>query len=360
MTAPERTGAVSRPVLSVFYDGSCPMCVREVAVYRRQSPGDIAWHDLSAPGLVVPRDSRGVQPTHAALMARFHVHSTEGGWFSGASAFTRVWQRLGLFWKTVALVGRIPGGLRLMDAVYALFLRIRPRLQRLVGGLTRAAAFPAVMTPAIRSDHAGETGAVWIYRAMLALSRDRQIRPLLEEHARQEKIHLEAMERLLPWRERSWLLPLWRGAGALTGAIAAMGGRRWILATIAAVERFVDRHYAEQIEQLRDLMAAAGESPDNRLCTAPMPLDALAASPCAQGECAATGSGGAILLTILESFRADECRHRDEALDLLRPDPAIGSPPEAQAPLTASPVLAMWCRLVDVGSRLAVRAAKAI
>jgi len=358
-----------RPTLSVFYDGSCPMCVREVAVYRRQSPADIVWHDLSSPGLRIPSDRAGYQPSHAVLMRRFHVHSSEGRWLDGAAAFTLIWQRLGLAWRALAQIGRLPGGLRLMEVVYAIFLSLRPRLQRAVGALLRPSAVPVPMIPAIRSDHAGETGAVWIYRAMLALSRDRRLRPMLEEHAEQERQHLAAMNEMLPWRQRSWLLPLWRVAGATTGAVAALGGRRWILATIAAVERFVDRHYEEQIEQLSALIAAA-PAPDLQSSAAVPPacVEGLIPSapadgtPCAAGLGCAAGPSLLELLSLLERFRADECRHRDDAAHLLVEQEAVRMnqkpPAEAVAPLGRW--LRLWCALVDRGSRIAVRAAKAI
>jgi demethoxyubiquinone hydroxylase (CLK1/Coq7/Cat5 family)/predicted DCC family thiol-disulfide oxidoreductase YuxK len=356
-----------RPTLSVFYDGSCPMCVREVALYRRQSPADIIWHDLSSLGLSIPRDTAGYQPSHAVLMRRFHVHSSEGQWLDGAAAFALIWQRLGFAWRVLAQIGRLPGGLRLMDAVYAMFLSLRPGLQRAVGALLRPSAVPVPMIPAIRSDHAGETGAVWIYRVMLALSRDRRLRPMLEEHAEQERQHLAAMNELLPWRQRSWLLPLWRVAGATTGAVAALGGRRWILATIAAVERFVDRHYEEQIEQLSALIAAepardlrSSAAVPSACATGLGPGAPADGTPCAASLGCAVGPSLVELLSLLERFRADECRHRDDAqrlLDRQEAEPAIDASPSA---IPAGRWLRLWCALVDRGSRVAVRAAKAI
>ena len=51
-------------------------------------------------------------------------------------------------------------------------------------------------------------------------------------------------------RHRSRLLPLWRTAGWLTGALPAWVGPRAVYATIEAVATFVDQHYAEQIESI--------------------------------------------------------------------------------------------------------------
>ena len=347
-----------RPVLNVFFDGSCPMCVREVAAYRRQAPSDIVWNNLALPDLQIPVDRLGYQPDPAALMKRFHVFSSDGLWLHGAPAFVLLWRRLGWMWRALASIGRLPGGVWLMDTVYAGFLRLRPFLQRTVRGmLSEPSGIPRVMIPAIRSDHAGETGAVWIYRAMLLWSRDPQLRPMLEEHAEQEQQHLAAFNDLLPWRFRSRLLPAWRLSGWLVGTVAAAGGRRWILATIAAVERFVDRHYQEQIDQLEHLItsdADGGAAQDARL--------ACASGACSDSARSAQTDAPHQLLGVLNRFRNDECRHRDEAQQYLAErtgSPSLTGSRTAHNSMT-NRLLDRWCGLVGWGSAVAVRAAKVI
>ena len=75
----------------------------------------------------------------------------------------------------------------------------------------------------LRSDHAGETGAVQIYRGMLAMSRDTAVRRFALAHVRTELRHLQFFDHWLPKRYRSRLLPLWRAAGWMLGAGAAFG-----------------------------------------------------------------------------------------------------------------------------------------
>ncbi len=37
--------------LMVYYDGQCPVCRREIALYRRlDTAGAVAWRDLHEPG----------------------------------------------------------------------------------------------------------------------------------------------------------------------------------------------------------------------------------------------------------------------------------------------------------------------
>ncbi len=99
----------------------------------------------------------------------------------------------------------------------------------------------------LRSDHAGETGAVAIYKGMLACSRDAELRAFALTHLQTEKRHLEIMQAWLPGSYRSRLLPLWYLSGWLLGAIAAIGGRQFAYITISAVENFVIDHYEAQL-----------------------------------------------------------------------------------------------------------------
>jgi ubiquinone biosynthesis monooxygenase Coq7 len=108
---------------------------------------------------------------------------------------------------------------------------------------------PAAVVADLRTDHAGETGAVCIYQGVLRFARDPALRAFAERHLATEQAHLQAVEPWLAPADHSRLLPLWRLAGWLTGALPALLGPRAVYATIEAVERFVDHHYAEQIQR---------------------------------------------------------------------------------------------------------------
>ena len=169
---------------------------------------------------------------------------------------------------------------------------------------------PRWLRQELRSDHAGEYGAVMIYRGILAISRDAQARQFAERHLVTEARHLKLMEEIVPPANRTRLLPLWHLMGWLTGALPALFGREAIFATIEAVETFVDHHYAQQIVRLGN----AGEE-------------------------------GLLRQTLLDC-QADEVDHRDEAAEL-------GSRHK-------SPLLQLWCAAVGAGSAAAVVAAKRI
>ena len=118
--------------LAVFYDGSCPLCVKEIGFYRRRRGADaIDWIDVSA-GLTGPAPVMAAPGlTRCDAMARFHVMDARGALHSGGDAFARLWSALPAF----SLAGRLarlqPIGWALNRA-YNGFLRLRPQLQRLV------------------------------------------------------------------------------------------------------------------------------------------------------------------------------------------------------------------------------------
>jgi ubiquinone biosynthesis monooxygenase Coq7 len=118
--------------------------------------------------------------------------------------------------------------------------------------LTLPADLPAWLRRDLRSDHAGESGAVEIYRGILAVSRSDAVRTFATEHLETESRHLRLMDDLVPPAQRSRLTWLWRLAGWITGALPALFGPRAVFRTIEAVETFVDGHYADQVAALSD------------------------------------------------------------------------------------------------------------
>jgi demethoxyubiquinone hydroxylase (CLK1/Coq7/Cat5 family) len=137
---------------------------------------------------------------------------------------------------------------------YNAFLRIRPALQSLARRVapdapTHEAPAPVLslhMERELRSDHAGETGAVYIYKGLASVAAwrgDTELLAFAHRHGKTEADHLLRVEHWLAPQRRSRLLSLWRVAGWLTGALPALAGRRAVYATIASVETFVDQHY---------------------------------------------------------------------------------------------------------------------
>lgn len=290
--------------VEVYFDGSCPMCRREIAVYQNITPDQpIAWVDVSKPDTQLPQGQSKEQ-----LMARFHTRTAQGELLSGAAAFVHVWAQLP-GWRVLAWLARVPGMLWVMEKAYNGFLPVRPAIQRFILKFDTS-HLPPTLVADIRTDHAGETGAVWIYKGILAVSRNPEIRAFASEHLHTEQRHLNAMNTLLPVFRRSWLLVPWRIAGFLTGALPALLGPSAVYRTIAAVETFVNLHYQEQIDKLNAL-----------------------------------GTHQALKAQLIE-FQLDECAHRDEAA--------------AKTTKPGGMFARLWVGAVGTGSKVAVTLARFI
>lgn len=108
----------------------------------------------------------------------------------------------------------------------------------------------------LRVDHAGEYGAVAIYRGQRAvfdrLPHKARTAALLKEMEEGEAHHLATFDRLLAERgvRPTLLSPLWSAAGFGLGAATALMGEKAAMACTAAVEDVIEKHYGEQIGEL--------------------------------------------------------------------------------------------------------------
>lgn len=66
----------------------------------------------------------------AALLARFHALE-DGRLLSGAAAFAAMWRAIPWL-RPLGLAARNPHVLAMLEALYRRFLRVRPKLQRLM------------------------------------------------------------------------------------------------------------------------------------------------------------------------------------------------------------------------------------
>lgn len=117
MPMPEST---SSP-FTVYYDGGCPVCRREVGFYQRQPGAEhLHWINLAAVGPI----GLGADLDHAEAMTRFHVRRPDGRLASGALAFALLWQQLPQF-RLAGRVAALPGVVHLLEVGYRVVLRLR-------------------------------------------------------------------------------------------------------------------------------------------------------------------------------------------------------------------------------------------
>lgn len=90
---------------------------------RLDRAGRICFVDLAATGSDCPID-RGV------MLARLHARE-KGPMVSGAAAFAAMWRAIPLL-RPLGLAARLPLVAQLLELAYRAFLRVRPRLVRLM------------------------------------------------------------------------------------------------------------------------------------------------------------------------------------------------------------------------------------
>lgn len=115
--------------VTVWHDGGCPLCRREIALMRRLDRGGrITFIDATgADGA----DAAACPLDRADLLARFHAME-DGRLLSGAAAFAAMWRAIPVL-RPLGLIARHDGVLALLERGYLHFLKIRPRLQRWLG-----------------------------------------------------------------------------------------------------------------------------------------------------------------------------------------------------------------------------------
>jgi len=113
---------MTTPLVTVWFDGNCPLCTREIRLMRRlDRRRAIRFIDIHS-GRDCPLDP-------ATLLARFHAREEGGPVVSGARAFAAMWRAIPLL-RPFGLLAKNAALLWVLEHVYLVFLRIRPRLSR--------------------------------------------------------------------------------------------------------------------------------------------------------------------------------------------------------------------------------------
>ena len=120
---PNRSERSAAAQLTVFFDGACPLCRREIDFYRGQRGSEhLDWVDLSAAPPVRPL-APGLDLGTA--LARMHVMHPDGSFSSGGAAFAAIWRALPRF-AVLGKIASVPPVAWLLEIGYRLFLRVRP------------------------------------------------------------------------------------------------------------------------------------------------------------------------------------------------------------------------------------------
>ncbi len=109
--------------VEVFFDGDCPLCLREIRMLQAlDRRGAILCTDIAAPDF----DAEALGTDQPTLMASIHGRLPDGTWIEGVEVFRRLYAAVG-FGPLVTLT-RLPGIAPLLDWAYAKFAANRLRL----------------------------------------------------------------------------------------------------------------------------------------------------------------------------------------------------------------------------------------
>lgn len=112
--------------ITVYYDGECPLCRREIALYKGLNcSADIDYVDIEATKF----NCNDLSLKKKQLKSRFHI-KTNGRFLNGGYAFAELWKHFPtLKILNVIFSGRLMG--YFLDKIYNIFLIFRPVLQAL-------------------------------------------------------------------------------------------------------------------------------------------------------------------------------------------------------------------------------------
>ena len=121
--SPKHNAAPADFAIEVFFDGACPLCMREMRMLQRRDRNHrIRFVDITAKGF----EAASVGLTWEAIMARIHGRLPDGTIVEGVEVFRRLYAELG-FGPLVSLT-RLPGIRQALDVAYDAFAKNRLRL----------------------------------------------------------------------------------------------------------------------------------------------------------------------------------------------------------------------------------------
>ncbi|MBC87134.1 MAG: hypothetical protein CL677_08120 [Bdellovibrionaceae bacterium] len=113
--------------LTVFYDGLCPICSKEINTYKKWDDSNLLQLiDISNPEFNAKDYDLNSNEVHEV----FHVKDQNGDVFTGVDGFVKIWETLDIFSPLQKVAGSSIGR-PVLEFGYKAFARhIRPRITR--------------------------------------------------------------------------------------------------------------------------------------------------------------------------------------------------------------------------------------
>ena len=91
-------------MLTVYYDGKCGLCRREIEYYKRVASSDrFVWLDIATD----PAGLADLDISQADALRRLHARDSFGNIHVGVAAFIAIWQGL-KYWRYLAMIINLP------------------------------------------------------------------------------------------------------------------------------------------------------------------------------------------------------------------------------------------------------------
>ena len=108
-------------MISVYFDGKCGLCSKEIKYYQRIAPNNIFdWKDIAAEAKHL--DPLGVSQEDA--LRRLHAQDADGKLHQGVDAFLLIWRQLPR-WRLLAFLVSLPIIRQLSSVAYNRFADYR-------------------------------------------------------------------------------------------------------------------------------------------------------------------------------------------------------------------------------------------
>lgn len=104
-------------MITVFYDGKCGLCRREIEHYKHIAPeGIFIWQDITANASTL--ESLGI--AYADGLKLLHAQDAQGKIHIGVDAFLLIWQQMPR-WRILAIIVAAPFIRPLVNIIYRCF-----------------------------------------------------------------------------------------------------------------------------------------------------------------------------------------------------------------------------------------------
>lgn len=94
---------------TLFYDGACPLCQREMKILARRKSSRLQLVDIHTSPDLAPEERE-------AMLRRLHLREADGHWLTGVDASVAAWRYSPMGWLLAPLRWPLLG--RVVDAVY--------------------------------------------------------------------------------------------------------------------------------------------------------------------------------------------------------------------------------------------------